>query len=469
MYKRKRLFDRGDSYRDTGIPCGNPKRVQTGEVLCMPGGAARAAAAAQAAEGVKTQGEEHLRVMAQRQLNTKMSMQELSSQRRQFRGAGRYKPVLREVRGVLRLTDYQAVARGDERVATLRQCGLTDEEVRLQLDREGTSGEHTVVVSVMWSVSFGQWDVVSAMCVVSVMWSVVSVSCGQCCQCHVGTKKGSYGTNPAVEEDRLRNIDRKIQEKEASLAAPDTFRGLKEVSRQEMDIEKSMFWGTDRESGALTHLLTEKNNHATGDPNDPVNHLPRLMADVEERARETFKEKRRRRRRNRKLGPKTDTLLAEDNEEEPGGGIGCPTWEETLALKRSSVSSAVPTQSDRKVLKGPVEFLPVEYIAKNRLSLEEIQNLPKFANYEAGDPSSVLYVKNLSPRSSEQDLVSFFGRFQTKTESPIVYRLMTGRMRGQAFVTFDSSEAASQAMQLINGYLHHGKPVIVQYGRRTAA
>ena len=48
-----------------------------------------------------------------------------------------------------------------------------------------------------------------------------------------------------------------------------------------------------------------------------------------------------------------------------------------------------------------------------------------------------LYLKNLSPRVTEEDLMSLFLHFQTSNTAPVVIRLLHGRMRGQAFVTFD--------------------------------
>jgi len=48
-----------------------------------------------------------------------------------------------------------------------------------------------------------------------------------------------------------------------------------------------------------------------------------------------------------------------------------------------------------------------------------------------------LYLKNLSPRVTEEDLMSLFLHFQTSDTAPVVVRLLHGRMRGQAFVTFD--------------------------------
>lgn len=48
-----------------------------------------------------------------------------------------------------------------------------------------------------------------------------------------------------------------------------------------------------------------------------------------------------------------------------------------------------------------------------------------------------LYLKNLSPRVTEEDLMSLFLHFQKHNTSPIVFKLLHGRMKGQAFVTFD--------------------------------
>ena len=265
------------------------------------------------------------------------------------------------------------------------------------------------------------------------------------------THKSTFGANPDIKQDQLNAIETKLKEKETSLAAPDSFRGLKEVSRQEMDIEKSMFRGTDRDRNDLSNLLTRKKGCITGDPNDPINHLPQMMAEIEERSREKIREKRRKRRRNRRRGNNDDDLEDaagdignEEVAESDDGAIGCLTFEEMTALKQSESSTqhseektaldstaftsitrtdadcerdnngdAVNTQfsstndsgcrineeeaiesgpgpeSSRKVLKGIIEFLPEEYIKENRLSMEEIKKLPKFTNYEAGSPSNV--------------------------------------------------------------------------------
>lgn len=44
-------------------------------------------------------------------------------------------------------------------------------------------------------------------------------------------------------------------------------------------------------------------------------------------------------------------------------------------------------------------------------------------------------MKNLSAQASAAQLVALFSRFEKKDGPPVLYRLLTGRMKGQAFVT----------------------------------
>jgi U11/U12 small nuclear ribonucleoprotein SNRNP65 len=47
--------------------------------------------------------------------------------------------------------------------------------------------------------------------------------------------------------------------------------------------------------------------------------------------------------------------------------------------------------------------------------------------------------------------------------------LQEGRMRGQAFLTFPSVEVAHRALNLVNGFVFKGKPMIIQFGRTPGA
>ena len=69
----------------------------------------------------------------------------------------------------------------------------------------------------------------------------------------------------------------------------------------------------------------------------------------------------------------------------------------------------------------------------------------------------------------QQDLVALFIRFQRwpviSASDLLEFRLLNGRMRGQAFVTFPDVKSATAALTLLNGYLLHGKPMVIQYGK----
>ncbi|KAF2987890.1 hypothetical protein EK904_005529 [Melospiza melodia maxima] len=132
-----------------------------------------------------------------------------------------------------------------------------------------------------------------------------------------------------------------------------------------------------------------------------------------------------------------------------------------------SVSAAEPQQSPPRpvVIKEPVEFVPEEEILRNRLSEEELRKIPRFSSYHPGEPSRVLYLKNLCPRVTVRDLVSLFARFQREDSPLIQFRLLSGRMRDQAFITFPDTESAQRALQLLNGYKLQGKPLVIAFGK----
>ncbi|KAF3441231.1 hypothetical protein FNV43_RR15144 [Rhamnella rubrinervis] len=114
-----------------------------------------------------------------------------------------------------------------------------------------------------------------------------------------------------------------------------------------------------------------------------------------------------------------------------------------------------------------------EDIETGKLPPEEILSLPMFKNYTAGNPAPVLYVKNLSKDVVVDDFYyifgSLFGSIDVAKSSLSVKLMQEGRMRGQAFVTFPSIELAHHALNLVNGYVYKGKPMIIQFGRNPAA
>ncbi|KAI9528607.1 hypothetical protein NQZ68_018788 [Dissostichus eleginoides] len=116
-------------------------------------------------------------------------------------------------------------------------------------------------------------------------------------------------------------------------------------------------------------------------------------------------------------------------------------------------------------VRGEIQTISEEEILKNRESEVGIQNIPRFRNYQPGKPSKVLCVKNLSARASLAQLVALFSRYEQQSAPPLLYRLLTGRMKGQAFITLPDAETAQKALQLVHGYRLLGKPLVVEFGR----
>lgn len=118
-------------------------------------------------------------------------------------------------------------------------------------------------------------------------------------------------------------------------------------------------------------------------------------------------------------------------------------------------------------------YAMAEELKSGKLPPEEILSLPMFKNYSAGNPSPILYIKNLAKDVVADDFYfifgSFFGSIDVAKSSLHVKLMQEGRMRGQAFVTFPSIELAHGALNLVNGYVLKGKPIIIQFGRNPAA
>ncbi|KAH9784365.1 rna-binding region-containing protein 3 [Citrus sinensis] len=95
-------------------------------------------------------------------------------------------------------------------------------------------------------------------------------------------------------------------------------------------------------------------------------------------------------------------------------------------------------------------FATPEELEMGKLPPEEILSLPMFKNYAAGNPASVLYIKNLAKDVIPDDFFfifgSLFGSIDAAKCGLTVKLMQEGRMRGQAFVTFPSVELAHRAL-----------------------
>ncbi|KAK2858619.1 hypothetical protein Q5P01_003239 [Channa striata] len=91
-------------------------------------------------------------------------------------------------------------------------------------------------------------------------------------------------------------------------------------------------------------------------------------------------------------------------------------------------------------------------------------------NYEPGEPTCRLYVKNIAKQVEEKDLKYVYGRYVNRLSEAErnmfdVVLMKEGRMKGQAFVGLPSEQSAEKALRETNGYVLFDKPLVVQFAR----
>lgn len=119
-------------------------------------------------------------------------------------------------------------------------------------------------------------------------------------------------------------------------------------------------------------------------------------------------------------------------------------------------------------------FLDKRKVAEGRLKEEQIKDFSVFKNYTPGEPTSRLYIKNLTKQTTEQDLVNLFGSFvhwdqELAYEAFDVRVMKEGRMKGQAFVNLPSENDAEIIVQECNGFILNNKPIVIQFARSAKA
>ncbi|XP_077992138.1 RNA-binding protein 41-like [Glandiceps talaboti] len=212
-------MEESSSYDRTGIPRGDHRRYQSRGVtrvtddpytpyedqsLDTPG------------KGVVTQAEIQLQRLLGKQLDTNVTLARQFAQHKSFTEGTTFKPFIERAAGQLSLEEFSELQAEEGRLEHLSQCGLTEEEILLKLehDRKDCPGPEPA-------------------------------------------KKSKLGMAPAAYAAKLKNIERKIKSREEKLAEkePETFSHVKVMSRHEMEIEKSLYRGTDR-ADQLSHLTT---------------------------------------------------------------------------------------------------------------------------------------------------------------------------------------------------------------------
>lgn len=371
-------------------------------------------------EELETEGERQLKSLLQHQLDTSVSIEECVSKKKSFAPGTMYKPFGKEAAGTMTLSQFQTLHEKDQETASLRELGLNETEI------------------LIWK-------------------SHVS-----------GEKRTKLRATPEAIQKRLEDIKERISERQRILCLPQRFSKSKQLTRREMEIEKSLFQGTDRHS--FLKALYYQDEPPKKNKGDPMNNLEHFYRETIMKKRlEEFQLLRGESFACHSLvsaasvsgsGTAEKPSLLQDKGKQAAQGKG----------PRLHVAKLIDFPTEQywigpKTLKQPIEFIPEDEIQRNRLSEEEIRNIPMFSSYNPGEPNKVLYLKNLSPRVKERDLISLFARFQEKKGPPIQFRMMTGRMRGQAFLTFPNKDIAWQALHQINGYKLYGKILVIEFAK----
>ncbi|XP_019517048.1 PREDICTED: RNA-binding protein 41 isoform X3 [Hipposideros armiger] len=355
-----------------------------------------------------------------------------------------YKPFGKEAAGTMTLSQFQILHEKDQETASLRELGLNETEI------------------LIWK-------------------SHVS-----------GEKRTRLRATPEAIQNRLQDIEKRISERQRILCLPQRFAKSKQLTRREMEIENSLFQGADRHSFLKAlyyqayHKKTSADKYMTSmkrkiklgtkdepqkkSKSDPMNNLENFYQEMIMKKRlEEFQLMRGEPFASHSLvsatsvgdsGTAENTSLLQDKGKQAAQGKG-----PSLHVAKVIANSPEQCWTGPKKLTQPIGFVPEDEIQRNRLSEEEIRKIPMFSSYNPGEPNKVLYLKNLSPQVTERDLVSLFARFQEKKGPPIQFRMMTGRMKGQAFITFPNKEIAWQALHLVNGYKLHGKILVIEFGK----
>ncbi|XP_015040516.2 RNA-binding region-containing protein 3-like isoform X3 [Drosophila pseudoobscura] len=137
-----------------------------------------------------------------------------------------------------------------------------------------------------------------------------------------------------------------------------------------------------------------------------------------------------------------------------------------LKPKQESLSPSIA--APKIELKLPQTLNPTVAKPAKRLSIQELEALPVYKNYNEGDPSNKLYIKNLHKNIGEEQLRELYSQYTTP-ENLEIKVMQQGRMKGQAFVTFihlPDPEVIATALDETNGLLWEQKPMIVCYGKK---
>ncbi|KAK2826988.1 hypothetical protein Q7C36_017914 [Tachysurus vachellii] len=384
-------------------------------------------------EEQETEGQRQLHNLLLQQLDTDVDIDRCVAKKKCFAPAALYKPFGEQAAGVRSLAQFQALQDGEQELASLRELGLTDAEIQLWRNRDAqdktSSGKNRGVI-----------------------------------------------VAPEARDERMQVIWDKMAARAELLSRPQRFSGSRALTRREMEIEKALFHGTDR-SNFLTALYHQEGASDDGQQgatfSNPMDSLYRdILNDQQEHSESVtyFHQTDPDRDQTPRLDPETDPDSDRSHalNSQSAGITPSKNQESASVPQKPTVNQPIGRVTSccgPVTVSGTVEEISDEEIRNNRETEDGIRRISRFQNYRRGEPSNVLCVKNMSPRASLSQLVALFSRFQKDDTNPIVYRILTGRLKGQAFITFSDKETAQAALDTVNGYRLQGKVLVIEFAR----
>lgn len=143
---------------------------------------------------------------------------------------------------------------------------------------------------------------------------------------------------------------------------------------------------------------------------------------------------------------------------------------ETIAepvIEAEPPQNSPETQQPSSPIEDDYPKISLEELRANQVT--DLTVMPVFKNYNSGEPTNKLYIKNCAKSVVVHDLEYIYNRYREDLggkPSEFNIRLMQeGRMKGQAFVTLDSVEQAQKAVNETNGFILKDKPLVVVFGK----
>lgn len=123
-----------------------------------------------------------------------------------------------------------------------------------------------------------------------------------------------------------------------------------------------------------------------------------------------------------------------------------------------------------KIITTPFKMISAEELENGRMPKEKFELLPIFKDYKPGVPAEKLYIKNIAKAVDVNDLEYIYRKYHISTEGDKQDRfdiklMKEGRMKGQAFVTFNSIESAQLALEETNAFVLKDKPLVVMFAK----